>query len=223
MVIDKLGRWVIPGNTGTHSVTLINATTGATLATASIATAGATPNQFKYTSLAAPVTLTANTSYYLLSEETAGGDQWYDFSTPAPGGTTGYQQWLLANGLPMDASENGAATATPNQDGVPNLIKYALGLSPETNGNGGHLGYGSVNEGGNDYLTFTYIRPEPAPTDITYSVQASSDLSAGSWSGSGLTEIGSTVNAGLRTITIRDVVPIFEAGSRFMRLEVTQP
>ncbi|MDP3849052.1 MAG: hypothetical protein Q8Q59_01005 [Luteolibacter sp.] len=223
LTVSQLGRWVLPGNTGSHTVKLVDALTGTTLASANIATAGAPAEQFKYAPLSAPVALAANSTYYLLSQESAGGDQWYDFSQPAAGTATGYQQWLLTNGLPMDASGNGSAIATPNQDGVANLIKYALGLSPDTNGNGGHLGYGSVNEGGSDYLSFTYTRPEPPPTDITYSVQASSDLSTGSWSTSGLTESGSTVNAGLRTITIRDNVPMLAPNRRFMRLEVTQP
>ena len=94
---------------------LVNATTGANLATATVATAGAPTGQFQYTPLATAVTLAANTSYYLLSQETAGGDQWYDFTQAASGTATGYQSWLLRNGLPMDASGNGSGHRHPGQ------------------------------------------------------------------------------------------------------------
>ena len=40
---------------------------------------GGTPGQFWYAALTSPVTLQANTSYYLVSQEVAGGDPWYDF------------------------------------------------------------------------------------------------------------------------------------------------
>ncbi len=41
-------------------------------------TAGQPVGQFAYATLAAPVTLAANTTYYLVSQEVNGGDQWYD-------------------------------------------------------------------------------------------------------------------------------------------------
>ena len=40
--------------------------------------AGGVAGQFKYTALGSPVTLQANTAYYLVSQEVSGGDQWYD-------------------------------------------------------------------------------------------------------------------------------------------------
>jgi hypothetical protein len=45
---------------------------------ASIATAGGTAGQFQYVSLPSPITLSANTAYYLVTEEVNGGDTWYD-------------------------------------------------------------------------------------------------------------------------------------------------
>ena len=46
-------------------------------------------------------------------------------------------------------------------------------------------------------------------------------LTSVNWSASGLTEISSTAASGLRTITIRDSVPM--TGKRFMRLKIVQP
>lgn len=110
----------------------------------------------------------------------------------------------------------------PAQDNLPCLVRFALGISPYDPGHAGRLSHEIAGDGGQNYLTFTYTRPEPPPANIIYSVQGNSDLSAGSWSTGGLTEIGSTVNTGLRTITIRDSASISGGGSRFMRLRVSQ-
>ena len=223
LTVVELGRWVVPGNSGSHSVKLVNAGSGADLGAVSVATAGATDGQFKYSSLASSITLAPNTRYYVLSQEVAGGDQWYDFSMAAAGTATGYQYWLVANGLPMDASGSGGATATPANDSLPNLVKYSLGLAPTTSGHGGRLSNGKTTVNGSAYLTFTYTRPEPAPAGVSYAIDATSELAAAGWSSSGLTQISSTLTNGLRTITLRDNVPMSGGGKRFMRLRITQP
>ncbi|MGH7955545.1 MAG: choice-of-anchor Q domain-containing protein [Opitutaceae bacterium] len=83
MTVSELGRWVVAGNSQAHTVKLVVASTGANVSggSVSIATAGAPAGQFKYAALAAPVTLAANTAYYVVSGETNGGDQWYDGNT----------------------------------------------------------------------------------------------------------------------------------------------
>ncbi|MBL9113933.1 MAG: hypothetical protein JNJ83_02930 [Verrucomicrobiaceae bacterium] len=223
ITIPQLGRWVVAGNTGTHAVRLVLASDGSTLGTVNIDTAGAPAGQFKYASLPTAITLAANTSYYLLSQETASGDMWYDFTQAAQGSPTAYQEWLLANGLPMDGSATGSATATPVSDGVPNLIKYALGLNPASSGHSGRLAHGTVTDSGQDYLTFTYTRPEPAPAGVSYTVEGCANLNPASWSSAGIDPISSTVNAGLRTITMRDSESISSGSKRFLRLKVSQP
>ncbi|MFA7345158.1 MAG: DUF4082 domain-containing protein, partial [Terrimicrobiaceae bacterium] len=77
ITVNQLGRWVVSGNSGTHAVRLARVSDGAVLGSVSIATSGA-PVGFKYATLATPVTLAANTAYYVMSQETSGGDQWYD-------------------------------------------------------------------------------------------------------------------------------------------------
>jgi hypothetical protein len=72
-----LGRWVVAGNTQTHVVGLCSSS-GTVLAYATVATAGAPAGTYAYASLAAPYAMTAGTSYAILSQETLGGDQWYD-------------------------------------------------------------------------------------------------------------------------------------------------
>ena len=50
-------------------------------ASVSVSMSGGTAGNFVYASLPASVTLNANTTYYIVSQETQGGDQWYDLNT----------------------------------------------------------------------------------------------------------------------------------------------
>jgi predicted transglutaminase-like cysteine proteinase len=83
VTVSGLGRIFAPGDTGTHTVKIVNAATSQDVSggSVSVATAGGTGGTFKYANLAATVTLSANTSYYILSQETQGGDSWYDIDT----------------------------------------------------------------------------------------------------------------------------------------------
>ena len=80
VTVYGVGRIVASGNTQTHTVKLVNANgTDVPGGSASVATTGGTVGQYKFANLANGVTLLANTTYYLVSQETAGGDQWYDY------------------------------------------------------------------------------------------------------------------------------------------------
>lgn len=95
MTVRSLARWVISGNSGTHTVTLYCCASGASgtiLGSVSINTSGATTGAFDFVTLGTPVSLTAGTEYYLMSAE--GGDTWYDetafvFSTPSDFSSSG--------------------------------------------------------------------------------------------------------------------------------------
>lgn len=79
VTVSALGRICVANNNQTHMVEFVSASNGAVVAGASapVNMAGCTPGQFVFTSIS-PVTLPAATSYYLVSQETQGGDQWYD-------------------------------------------------------------------------------------------------------------------------------------------------
>ena len=81
--VSALGRIYLTGNSGSHVLKLVNASDGSDVAGGSVTltTSGGTSGQFSYAKLPNPVTLSANTSYYLASQESSGGDQWYD-ATP---------------------------------------------------------------------------------------------------------------------------------------------
>lgn len=87
LTVNALGRIFVPGNTGTHTVKLVRASDGSDVpgGSASVNTTGGTAGQFQYVALPSPVTLTPNDTYYLVSEEVNGGDQWYDHGTLVAG------------------------------------------------------------------------------------------------------------------------------------------
>ncbi|MBV9746513.1 MAG: immunoglobulin domain-containing protein, partial [Acidobacteriia bacterium] len=83
VTVTALGRIVAPGNSSIHLVKIVNASTGTDIpgASASVNTAGGSPGDFVYAPLASAIVLSTNTTYYILTQETQGGDQWYDYDT----------------------------------------------------------------------------------------------------------------------------------------------
>jgi predicted outer membrane repeat protein len=81
LTVTQLGRMMVAGNTGTHTVKLVDTATGQDVASVDVSMAGGTPGQFQYATLSSPVTLLAGHTYYLVSQEVAGGDQWYDWDS----------------------------------------------------------------------------------------------------------------------------------------------
>jgi hypothetical protein len=83
LTVSALGRLFITGDSGIHTVKLVQAANGADVpgASVSVSMVGGVSGQFKYVSLGSPVSLQANTAYYLVSQEASGGDQWYDTGT----------------------------------------------------------------------------------------------------------------------------------------------
>jgi len=78
--VTKLGRMMLAGNSQTHVVKLVKGSDGSDVAggSASVAMAGGTPGQFRYAALASPLILSPNTRYFLVSQETVGGDTYSD-------------------------------------------------------------------------------------------------------------------------------------------------
>jgi hypothetical protein len=109
-------------------------------------------------------------------------------------------------------------TADPDQDGIPNLLEYALGLDPRQADVGG-LPTAGMQDG---YLTLTYHQNKEA-TDINYVVEACGDLMLAGWSTNGLSEIRRVDSSTYWGVTVRDSVSVTNAMSRFMHLKVTKP
>jgi len=79
ITVTQLGRWVVSGNSATHTLKIL-ASDGTVVVSANINTSGLTAAQFNYVVITSTV-LSASTSYYIVSTEANGGDQWYNNDT----------------------------------------------------------------------------------------------------------------------------------------------
>ncbi|MGA2247310.1 MAG: LamG domain-containing protein [Verrucomicrobiota bacterium] len=121
--VVALGRCYAPGDSGVHVVKLVNGAAGTDVpqGNVTLAVAGGTAGQFQHAALSDPVTLAAGGTYYVVSEESAGGDPWYDLNTEVT--TTGAATesagvWGLGPG-------QWYVTGTPGQAYVPVDFQYS--------------------------------------------------------------------------------------------------
>lgn len=122
--VTDLGRWVVSGNSGSHVVKLVRADdlTDVPNASATVNTSGKPAGQFAYAQLAGTVTLAANTTYYLVSHEVSGGDQWYNY--PGCGISLSSVATLVGPGWSYD-SPTYYYWANTQESYVPVSLKYA--------------------------------------------------------------------------------------------------
>lgn len=73
ITVYELGRYVLSGNSNSHQLRIARASDGVEVTQANVNTSGVAAGTFVY-ARCAPVTLQANTTYYLLTQETSGGD-----------------------------------------------------------------------------------------------------------------------------------------------------
>jgi hypothetical protein len=120
VVVTSLGRIYVPGNTGTHTLKLVDALTGADLANGSVNVTMAPPalSPFVYADLPAPVTLNAGHVYYLVTQEFQQGDYLYDSTTTIQ--TTGVAIVLG----PVNNRRDWSPASAPNQTYGPVDFKY---------------------------------------------------------------------------------------------------
>lgn len=175
ITVYSLGRVFVSGNTGTHTVKIVRASDSTDVPNGSvpISMTGGTPGVIKYANLATPVTLAANTSYYIASKEVKNGDYWHDsntavISTPA---ATVNGRVTSTNGSTWDTSGGVLGQAY-----VPVSFKYQA-LSVNLTGkidftNVGLMGHSRGGQGVraayNLYRTSS-IDPRDSPADIVWS------------------------------------------------------
>jgi hypothetical protein len=113
--VSAVGRMCVAGNTGTHTVKLVNVATGLDVAGSAVGVSmsGCTPGQYQYAVLAGAVTLVPGTAYYLVSSESGGGDQWYDMSAvAASAGVVNAAAWF--DGTTWRSLSGAASFVPPN-------------------------------------------------------------------------------------------------------------
>lgn len=87
ITVTALGRWIVSGNSQTHTVALRNA--GGVLGSVSLNTTLGVGGSYFYVALGSPIVLSAGTQYFVVSFE-SGPDQWYSSDTTvvsSPDGT----------------------------------------------------------------------------------------------------------------------------------------
>jgi hypothetical protein len=145
------------------------------------------------------------------------------FNYPSP---TTFSNWQSQNfnSTQLTKPSISGATATPAGDGVTNLMKYALDLTPFVPTTTGLPTVGMTNVSGSNYLTLIYTQVI-ADTDISYTVQVSGDLKTWNSGSSYTSTVSTTINSnGTETVVVQDLTPIStSATKRFIQLEVTLP
>lgn len=137
---------------------------------------------------------------------------------------TPIQTWRQLHFGTPDDDGDAANLSNPAGDGVVNLIKYALGISPTAASTTGLPVVSEVS----GFLRIQFPR-NPSATDVSYTVVASNDLSAwtpiasrpagsATWSMS-----GSSVSENAGIVTVVDSTSIATQPQRFLKLVIQRP
>ncbi|MFI5335262.1 MAG: immunoglobulin domain-containing protein [Opitutales bacterium] len=119
----------------------------------------------------------------------------------------------FTDGELADATKSGPNSVW-GHDGLPNLVKYALGLDPKVDAT---TGLPTLTTDGTDWI-YAYTRPAGLP-DVTYAVEASADLKT--WTTSGV--IHGVYSSANGTDTMHAILPVSGNPNAFFRLVITQP
>jgi len=142
----------------------------------------------------------------------------------APIAPSTFLAWQSQRFTPAElASPNAAASAAADGDGIPNLIKYALGIPSGPGGNIYIPHPVTASENGIGYLALKFRRLIGI-TSLSYSVSTSDDLVNWDDTGSSLSLVGSPVPTGdgvTEEVTVRVSQPAIESTRKFLRLRVT--
>lgn len=118
-----------------------------------------------------------------------------------------------------DATVSGR-DANPSGDGMPNLLKYAIGLDPTLTNAATGAPVSTISDG---HLTLSFPQWTDA-TDLHYVVEVSDDLVTWSSDASAVAiEASTPIGPNQVRVTARDLATASDAARRFIRLRVTAP
>lgn len=150
----------------------------------------------------------------LVADDT-GTTSFYDFSFT--GYLTPWNAWQGAQFAGGTSDPSASMLLDPDNDGMNNLLEYALGTDPKTNAPSSIV-QDTTTVSSQRYLRISLTK-NTAATDVTYEVQATSDLSnPASWSSAGLIIETNTATQ----LVVRDNVAVSPGVPRFMRVCVTK-
>jgi hypothetical protein len=125
--------------------------------------------------------------------------------------------WRLQYFGTTSSTGSAAETFDASGDGETNLMKFATGQNPNA-----HTPHPGVLVLSGTNLEYTYTRSDAAMTyGLTFAVQWSDTLQAGSWSTSGVSETIESDN--LTVQTVEAILPAGLGPRRFVRLQATDP
>jgi hypothetical protein len=130
LAVASLGRICVANNTLSHTVKLVNTADGSDFpgATVSLNMAGCTAGQFVYGAVGT-VTLGAGSSYYLVSQESYGGDSWYDQGAIAAtndAAVNGSVYFYGGSWIPIDSANTSYVPPTFQYSVVTPVTQYLL-------------------------------------------------------------------------------------------------
>jgi hypothetical protein len=170
----------------------------------------------------ASLPLTGTATNTTLTITTNAGSIWYKLTVAR--WMTSFELWRLRyfNSDELANPAVSGATAQPDADGVPNLLKYYLGLPGRTAAAPGSLPTGSLITVSNQlYLSMTYTHDKLA-NDVDCVPEVSADLV--NWSsGPAYSRVAAIVDLGAQErITVQDLAPVANTTHHFLRLRFQQ-
>ena len=128
VTITELARLMVAGNSQTHTLKLVDGSTGMDVPGGSVdlSMSGGIAGQYKYAKLSTPVTLAGNKTYYLVSWEVEGQDSFYDKNAVV---TPGAVATILSGVYRINSNPWGFMGSTNNSWGPLNF-KYTTSPNP---------------------------------------------------------------------------------------------
>jgi hypothetical protein len=134
-------------------------------------------------------------------------------------------QWkTLQFGNLSNQSADAADTADPDGDAEPNLEEYALGHLPLNAQDGQRPSTTLETIDGASYLVYSFVRPHPAPSGVTYSVETEASLTQTGWEPATLLSgYPLDLGNGSEVVRYRSAHPADSGLADFIRLRIGSP
>lgn len=125
--------------------------------------------------------------------------------------------WRQINFGSAANSGNSADDADPDHDGLLNIFEYAFNTNPNVS-NAPPVSFSLVG----DHLRLTFNRTRPAPPDLTYLFEVTTDLVNGPWqSGPSFTTQSITDNGnGTETVVVTDTTTVSTSAAHYLRIRI---
>jgi len=163
----------------------------------------------------------SNTTYgYRVRAINAGGVSAYSGELFLTTPLSPIEQWRQTYFGSTNTTDNAANDADWAGDGMKNIFEYAFNTNP-TNANVSPLTF-SIES---DQLRLTFPRQRPAPGDVSYIYEVSSDVGSGIWnSGPAYTteSLADNLN-GTETVTVTLNATVSTTSARYIRIRISQP